>query len=900
MEPDTNSITVNIEKVLETECLHCHKVVDVSDLSMFDDMECPHCGEGMCVPGKLGNFTLLNEIGKGGMGSVYRARDEGLGRLVAVKVILPSLAADKDFIATFKREAQAAAKVNHSHIAQIYSFGESQGQPYIVMELVTGRGLDQLIESGKKLNQGLIIQIGMDIAEGLKEADTMGLIHGDIKPENILLDEKMQGKLIDFGIASVGGVDAADGIWGTPYYIAPEKLRREKVDARSDIYCLGATLYHALSGKPPFDGETPAEVVKARLEAEPLPLRKVRADISEDVERIIIRMLKTEPAQRYPNYASLLSDMHKVVKELKPARSGVGNSKKIVMRKRNGTVKSASATQTAKNGVKKPMTVSNKRKMVTKKSSVKTVSGTHVVMKPKSIRSKATPRQLTPEQVSKNKQHMVRVTWTVISLVIVSIIITGVVIFKVQEEKDIQKRRAWIALNSAITTMEVYDSKIALSVSNIVKQAEVTKQSKDHVVAMTSLVTGTAAADLLVSLAPPAPAKPELSDVQGGDTNAPAAAAAEAPKATPPKIKKRRAPVEEGPPPVREEGPPPIREEGPPPVAGDEPEPIEVAPEVEEPDPEPVVEESPIIELAKKAFVEIIDIEKMADHAVELGLEAEELIVPVVSSRIHASIAAIFPKVKEYLDQLVDIKSDIDASQKKIKSIVSQIETISNKAEKQRAAALLVKLEEEKVRQEEAERQRLLALHEAAVANDLSRIDNVSAALKAAMDLLMYDEIIYDLQKRRKQLQTDEGKAAMDIYIDRAVYMQNLKNFIVKQLNIAPYQWGWIDSGSPEDIFKASKRKITLKGRTVKWSDVSAKQFLQLIKHYVNDQNKNVKLVELGTQFMGVAVYYYAHEAYEPATRYSNQAVEFNPRLSKDKERLFPEPPVTDDSEEEF
>ncbi|MCK5529104.1 MAG: protein kinase [Kiritimatiellae bacterium] len=898
MEPDINSITVNIEKVLETKCLHCHKVVDVGDLAVFDEVECPHCGKSMSVPGKLGNFTLLNEVGKGGMGSVYRARDEGLGRLVAVKVILPSLAADKDFIDTFKHEAQAAAKVNHSHIAQIYSFGEEHGQPYIVMELVTGRGLDQLIDSGKTLDEGLIIQIGMDIAEGLEEADTMGLIHGDIKPENILLDEKMQGKLIDFGIASVGGVDAADGIWGTPYYIAPEKLRREKVDARSDIYCLGATLYHALAGAPPFDGDTPAEVVKARLEYEPLPLRMVRDDISEDVERIIIRMLKTEPAQRYPNYSSLLSDMRKVAKTLKPSRNPSVKSKKIVMRKRGAVVK---PSNTAVVGTTKPMMVPSKKKKLMNSSAM---SGKRVEINPKSMKSRVAsqPKQLTPEQVNKKKQHVVRVMWTVISLVIVSIIVTAVIIFKVQEEKDVQKRRAWIALNSAITTIEGYDAKIALSVSNIVKQAEVTKQSKDNVVAMASVVTKRTAEDLLVSLAPPAPAKPEFLDAQGGDTNAPADAVKAPSKAAPAKVKKKRAPVEEGPPPVREEGPPPVREEGPPPVAGDEPEPkiIEEAPKVEEPVPEPVVDDPPIIALAKKAFIEITEIENMVDAAVELELEAEELIEPAVNSRIHAGIAAIFPKVEEQLEQLGDISSNIDKSQKKLNSITSQMETISRKFEKQRAEALLVKLEAEKVRRKEVERQRLLALHEAAVANDLSRIDNVSAALKAAMDVLMYDDIVYDLKKRRKNLQTDEGKAAMDIYIDRAVYMQNLKKFIIKQLNIAPYQWGWIADGSQEDIFKASKRNITLKGRSVKWTDVSAKQFLHLIKHYVNDLNKDVKLVELGSQFMAVAVYYYAHDAYEPASRYANQAIEFNPRLSKDKERLFPEPVAEENFDDEF
>ena len=304
------------DKVTELSCAQCGCKIDVSDVEPFVKIECPDCHNIETVPAKLGHFTLLRLIGTGGMGGVYYAKDESLGRFVAIKVMLESLGKDQEFIETFKREAQAVAKLNHPNIAQIYSFGTEKNQPYIVMELVSGQRFDKMITGGEALDQGLVMKIGLEIAEALSAADEIGLIHGDIKPENILLDDKWKAKLVDFGLARFAGQAADDGIWGTPYYIAPEKVRRQKVDARSDIYSLGATLYHALAGKPPFDGKTPVEVVKARLVHEPQPLRLLRKNINNEVENVVMRMLEGQPARRYPNYSSLISDLRNVVKAL--------------------------------------------------------------------------------------------------------------------------------------------------------------------------------------------------------------------------------------------------------------------------------------------------------------------------------------------------------------------------------------------------------------------------------------------------------------------------------------------------------------------------------------------------------------------------------------------------------
>jgi serine/threonine protein kinase len=288
----------------------------VADLDPFVQVECPDCTNIETVSAKLGPFRLLNLIGTGGMGGVYYAKDESLGRFVAIKVMLTSIGENKEFIESFKHEAQAVARLNHPNIVQIYSFGQEKGQPFIVMELVSGQRFDKMVETKKALDQAFVMRVGLDIAEGLKAADEAGILHGDIKPENILLDEKLRAKLVDFGIATFANQGQADGIWGTPYYIAPEKVRRQKVDCRADIYGLGATLFHALTGHPPFEGKTPIDVVKARLEHPAPELHLIRRDIDPLVEKIIARMLEGDQNKRYPNYNSLTSDMRKAVQHL--------------------------------------------------------------------------------------------------------------------------------------------------------------------------------------------------------------------------------------------------------------------------------------------------------------------------------------------------------------------------------------------------------------------------------------------------------------------------------------------------------------------------------------------------------------------------------------------------------
>ncbi len=287
--------------------------------SLFGSAVRPEAAPGSATSktGRIDSYEIRQCLGTGGMGTVYRARDEKLDRDVALKVMLKDLRSDPAILEAFRKEARAVAKLNHPNIAQIYSFGESEGRPYIAMEYVAGEHFDNLVFSPSPLDQAKVMKTGMEIAGGLRVAADAGLVHGDIKPENIVFDNNGVPKLLDFGIASASNAKSTE-IWGTPYYIAPEKLRKERVDFRSDIYCLGATLYHALTKHPPFDGDDVRAVLRARLEGPPPPMSTYRPDIDPEVEAIVGRMLQTDPADRYPTYGALIADIRSYLRRVDP------------------------------------------------------------------------------------------------------------------------------------------------------------------------------------------------------------------------------------------------------------------------------------------------------------------------------------------------------------------------------------------------------------------------------------------------------------------------------------------------------------------------------------------------------------------------------------------------------
>lgn len=319
MNQNANSLGIFTESITNVACPNCNAELDVSEFRVFEEIVCPSCQEKFQVPGRLGDFILIEELGRGAMGCVYLAMDESLQRLVALKVIRKEYGADPKMLETVQREAQAMATLNHRNIVQVYSFGRVKEQPYFVMELLEGERLDEMMAGGQQVPEIRALEIALDVAQGLNAANQAGLTHGDIKPANILMNDHGVAKVVDFGLAKFMEPGAEIEVWGTPYYIAPEKARKKGEDSRSDQYSLGGTLFHALAGQPPFDGPNPTKVVVAALKEETPDLRNFNENVTEKTAAVIRRMMDKNPNRRYPTYASLLADLNLALQEAKAA-----------------------------------------------------------------------------------------------------------------------------------------------------------------------------------------------------------------------------------------------------------------------------------------------------------------------------------------------------------------------------------------------------------------------------------------------------------------------------------------------------------------------------------------------------------------------------------------------------
>ncbi|NQT89530.1 serine/threonine protein kinase, partial [bacterium] len=226
-------------------------------------------------PKVIGGYEVLEQLGKGGMGTVFKARQVSMDRLVALKVLPPKLAEDEAYVARFVREARAAAKLTHPNIVQGYDVGEADGTHYFAMELVDGPSVKNLLDRSGTIEEKKALNIAGAVARALEEAQRHGIVHRDIKPDNIMINSRGIVKLADLGLArTTAKVDTVtlDGTAiGTPQYMSPEQVRAEPdLDTRADIYALGATLYHMVTGEFPFDGPTPAAIIAKHI-ADPVP-----------------------------------------------------------------------------------------------------------------------------------------------------------------------------------------------------------------------------------------------------------------------------------------------------------------------------------------------------------------------------------------------------------------------------------------------------------------------------------------------------------------------------------------------------------------------------------------------------------------------------------------------------
>lgn len=265
------------------------------------------------------NYRLEEQLGEGGMGVVYRAVDVTLNRTVALKVLREELSADAKFIETFLREVEITAQLNHPNVVQVYSFGEHEGRYYLVMEYLGFYTLDDEILERRQLTEIEVIDLGIGVASGLSFAlEKGGLIHRDIKPGNILFGPSRTPKVVDFGLAVTPETADQMGneIWGTPYYVSPERLERIPEDFRSDMYSLGVSLYHALAGRPPFDADTAELVAAKHLTSTPLPLKTFAPNITDQTAYAIMRSMARYPQQRFNSYREFIEQLEDAKRRL--------------------------------------------------------------------------------------------------------------------------------------------------------------------------------------------------------------------------------------------------------------------------------------------------------------------------------------------------------------------------------------------------------------------------------------------------------------------------------------------------------------------------------------------------------------------------------------------------------
>ena len=267
---------------------------------------------------QLGQYKVISLLGKGGMATVYRARQESISRDVAVKVIKPDLAGAEMFVARFEREARTVASFSHPHILKVFDYGQYEDTVYLVIELMTGGSLSDLIEQQKALSIEMTVKMLDQISHALDYAHKRGVIHRDLKPQNVLLDDDQNAFLTDFGIAKVTssgtGLTQSGIAMGTPSYMPPEQWRGETVDARADIYALGVMLFEMLTGRVPFQGDTPFSMMYKHLNDPPPALGTIRSDISSAVDAVIYQALAKNPEDRYESAAALSAAFKEALK----------------------------------------------------------------------------------------------------------------------------------------------------------------------------------------------------------------------------------------------------------------------------------------------------------------------------------------------------------------------------------------------------------------------------------------------------------------------------------------------------------------------------------------------------------------------------------------------------------
>ena len=293
-------------------CRSCECAMDVTMLAPFTNVQCPECGEHNRVKVDVGGYVLRKRQGIGGMSLVFGAVDKTLRRTVDIKILNEEYSMDEKRIQQFEQEARITAAMSHPHIVKVYTVGQAFDRFFIAMEMVGGDSLEQMMREHGSLPESEVLGWAQQVADGLNAANEAGLIHRDIKPGNLLFDKEGHVKIVDFGLALVtqGGKAQADEIWATPYYVPPEALDIGEEDFRSDIYALGASLFHALSGEPPFSTETRSTTELKEIKRNLRSLKEAAPWLNDETCAVIDRAMAFKMDDRFSSYKELVDAFH--------------------------------------------------------------------------------------------------------------------------------------------------------------------------------------------------------------------------------------------------------------------------------------------------------------------------------------------------------------------------------------------------------------------------------------------------------------------------------------------------------------------------------------------------------------------------------------------------------------
>lgn len=293
--------------------------MNVAEVGPFSQVTCPECGKEVIVKTEMGSYRLIRCIAHGGMSIIYAAHDTALDREIAVKVLNEEYSADEKREAAFRKEARLTATVSHPNIVDVYTVGRAYGRYFIAMELVPGESLEERMAEYGALPEDAVVRLALQVVDGLRSAKSAGLLHRDIKPGNILIAEDGSAKLVDFGLSLLtdGGTVHAEEIWATPTYVAPEVLEQADEDHRADMYALGSTLYHALSGSRPIELQEVTNKAARESKQEIVPLKKAAPWLSNETVQIVEKAMADDPDERFNDYEEFRADLETVRMVLK-------------------------------------------------------------------------------------------------------------------------------------------------------------------------------------------------------------------------------------------------------------------------------------------------------------------------------------------------------------------------------------------------------------------------------------------------------------------------------------------------------------------------------------------------------------------------------------------------------